>query len=112
MKILVFIINFILLTIKSYYIKPGLHSNITLANFSFGSCYRGFLSDRYDIFKIINQNNPNLWVWLGDAAYVHELHINVYKTNLFDENFAKDIYQLVLNDECKLFYINSLNIII
>lgn len=80
----------------SYYIAHGEHSNLTLNNFSFGSCWRGFLSYRYDLFNMINKNDPQLWLWLGDSAYIHpkgfflppilytEIATKLYKDNLED----------------------------
>lgn len=82
------------------YISPGYYNNTTMTNFSYGSCYRGFLSERFDIFKTVNLNNPQLWVWLGDAAYVHALDINYLQGGLVEE-FVTDMYQSVLDDECK-----------
>ena len=37
-------------------------------NISFGSCY-GLYDFKKDIFKTITSNSPQLWIWLGDAAY-------------------------------------------
>jgi hypothetical protein len=54
----------------SYYIPSGDHQNITLTNFSFGSCFKGPNGWRQDMFKTIDQNDPQLWLWAGDAAYV------------------------------------------
>jgi phosphodiesterase/alkaline phosphatase D-like protein len=42
---------------------------LTLA---FGSCYRSFL--QYPtIFKMVALNDPQLWIWMGDAAYTDDL---------------------------------------
>jgi hypothetical protein len=35
---------------------------------AFGSCFHIF-NMKNDIFATIGENRPNLWVWLGDAAY-------------------------------------------
>lgn len=39
---------------------------------AFGSCY-GMLHFMTDIFKTINAYDPNLWIWLGDAAYTDDV---------------------------------------
>ena len=85
MKLLLFLL---IMPIFSYYLAPGKH-NYSLDTFTFGSCYRGFLSSRYDIFEQINKNNPQLFIWLGDAAYVH----NVTLIDNFDESFAWNLYK-------------------
>ena len=43
-----------------------------LKNFAFGSCY-GSLGAKTDIFKAIGEYNPDLWIWLGDSAYLDTL---------------------------------------
>lgn len=35
---------------------------------AFGSCFHIF-NMKNDIFATIGENRPNVWVWLGDAAY-------------------------------------------
>jgi hypothetical protein len=97
MKNLIFIL--ILSPILTYYLPTGYH-NYSLTTFAFGSCYRGFFSMRYDIFKQVNKNNPQLFLWLGDAAYVH----NVTIIDDFDEAFAVNLYKENWEDECKYIY--------
>lgn len=54
----------------TYYIPQGYNNNLTLSNFTFGSCFGGFLATRYDAFKHITKMNPSLFVWTGDVTYV------------------------------------------
>jgi len=35
---------------------------------NYGACY-GFKNQSNDIFKSVIANDPDVWVWLGDAAY-------------------------------------------
>ncbi len=93
----------------SYYIPIGNHPNTTLTNFAFGSCFFGRLSTRLDIFNAINQENPELWLWLGDAAYIDEFTMNMFKQTI-DINSEKIIktFNGSKNNECILQY-NSYN---
>ena len=36
---------------------------------AFGSCY-GIEDHKSNIFETIAEDKPDLWIWLGDAAYV------------------------------------------
>ena len=41
--------------------------------FAFGSCYR-ILDFKNDIFSVIGkEHEPDLWAWLGDAAYTDNI---------------------------------------
>ena len=61
--ILILLTNFI----ESYYISSS-NKNTTLYNFSFGSCFKYRYTN--NIFETILKNNPQLWIWSGDAIYV------------------------------------------
>lgn len=39
---------------------------------AFGSCY-GLVNFYTDIFRHVNAFKPDLWVWLGDAAYTDDI---------------------------------------
>jgi hypothetical protein len=94
-----YIVNFSM----SYPIISGSHQNTTLNTFAFGSCFYGRLSTRLDIFKTINLHNPELWVWLGDAAYVDKVALwDYYKSHLeVDFKKAEEIFATSKNNECK-----------
>ena len=84
-----------------YYIPAEKNINKTFTNFSFGSCFLGFLSDRDDMFKTINLNNPELWIWLGDAAYIDHVNINYFSNNIpLDVEYAKGMFEKVKNEKC------------
>jgi hypothetical protein len=87
----------------SYPIISGSHKNTTLNTFAFGSCFYGRLSTRLDIFKTILLHKPELWVWLGDAAYVDTVAVwDYYKSHLnVDFKKAEEIFSLSKNNECK-----------
>lgn len=47
-------------------------SNLIQTKFSFGSCANFIKSPDIDIFPAIMQFNPELFIWLGDFAYVDD----------------------------------------
>lgn len=58
---------------NSYYIKEGEQKSFPVSNFSFGSCYNSWSSKRMDAFKYIKKLNPELFIWMGDAAYLDSI---------------------------------------
>jgi hypothetical protein len=109
MKIYIFFI--VIKVIFSYYISPGLHNDINITKFSFGSCYRGPYGWRSDIFHTISNNNPQLWLWLGDSAYVDKLTIFHYYRSTQDLNFTKveEIFNDTKKNECIYFLLRLFN---
>ena len=91
--------------IFSYYISPGLHKDSIITNFSYGSCYRGPHGWRSDIFNTVMKSKPQLWLWLGDAAYVDKLTIFHYYRSTQDLNFTKveEIFNDTKNNRCYYF---------
>lgn len=87
---------------QSYYISPGDHTNITINNFAFGSCFYGKYSTKLDTFKSILKENPQLWVWLGDAAYVDKTTIfDIFKSTInVNLTWAKEIFNESKNNKC------------
>jgi hypothetical protein len=64
---------FIFNCINGYFINSEDRHNVSSINsFAFGSCYNGINKhkSRYDIFDTIHKNKPDLFIWLGDAAYI------------------------------------------
>ena len=49
---------------------------------AFGSCY-GIFGKKGDIFRAVSENDPGLWVWLGDAAYTDKTRLSFGKALLF-----------------------------
>jgi alkaline phosphatase D len=106
--------NFIFLILLKaylfYYIPAGNH-NTTLTNFTFGSCYRGPKGWRQDIFQTINQNKPQLWLWLGDAAYVDNIFASIvgyYRSTLdIDEERIETLFNYTKFNKGKI-YTNNL----
>ena len=97
-EILILFINFSVNF--SYYIEENHHPDI-INNFAFGSCFYGRSSTRLDMFKIILKNNPELWVWLGDAAYSdYDLK---EKGKIFDYEFSQNIFNISKSNKCKYF---------
>ena len=92
---------------SSYYIPIGNHNNTTLQNFAFGSCFGGFLStNKTWIFKTILKNNPQLWIWGGDAAYLDSFSINYFRRSLaLNFTHAENMFLKTKND----IYYNELN---
>ncbi len=99
MKICFFILMLFKI-IKCYYIPEG-HHNKTLNNISFGSCYEGFLADRYDIFKSVLNERPEMWVWLGDATYLDNITYNYFKYEKdFSEIWVENMFDRTTNEKC------------
>lgn len=101
MSMLIFVVFLVLFILTNEYYIPSGHSNKTLNNFAFGSCFYGRESERLDMFKIVNEHNPDLWVWLGDLAYVdtHTWHIwkQTFHINL---TLAQEIFDGSKNNLC------------
>lgn len=71
-----------------YYLKNGYHNSTQLNNISFGSCFFGRESNRLEIFDVVMKHDPQMWLWMGDAAYVDE-HITFrYFMSTIDVNFT------------------------
>jgi len=51
------------------------------------------------MFKTIQTHNPELWVWLGDAAYA-DLRFS-FNNNNFDYQYSLNIFNQSKNNECK-----------
>lgn len=95
------ILFYILQTIKGYFIPPGNHNNVTLHNFSFGSCFYGRESERLDIFKTVLKNSPQMWFWIGDAAYVDVNTVLYYWKSTLEVNFTEveKIFNIAKSEE-------------
>jgi len=88
--------------VKSYYIPEGSHSNITLNDFAFGSCYGGFLKNRMDIFKIVLKSNPQMWLWVGDATYLDFFTYNYLRKDFgYNSSHVEKMFNETKYDECK-----------
>ena len=78
MKIICLIIfSFAFNTFGFLPLKMGNNSNMIINKFAFGSCYNFFGPKRMDIFKTINNNNPDMFVWLGDVTYLDDINLNL-----------------------------------
>lgn len=93
---------------KCLYLKDGNNSNIIISKLAFGSCFNGFGYKRFEIFESILNNNPDIFVWLGDVAYLDEFNFSLIfgsvppfsKENAikkFDETYNEKHYSLFRN---------------
>lgn len=75
------VISLILLkNIFAYYIPPENHKLTSINSFAFGSCYNLHKNvSKYAIFNVIDKNKPDIFMWLGDAAYVRFSPTSKYK---------------------------------
>eukprot|EP00347_Sterkiella_histriomuscorum_P002368 403368424 len=65
---------------------------------AFGSCY-GMLHFKSDIFKTINQYDPHLWIWLGDAVYLDDVAGAAYKSdNSMPLEYVEERYMQTKSD--------------
>ena len=56
---------------------------------AFGSCY-GIFSRSSDIFETVVEDSPDVFVWLGDVAYVdNPSHFGAMPTDYIKERFEK-----------------------
>eukprot|EP00347_Sterkiella_histriomuscorum_P018200 403346407 len=66
---------------------------------AFGSCY-GIFDYKGDIFKTIVQNDPSLWIWLGDAAYTDQVRKAGFTSdNSMPMDYIKHRFQQTLDDK-------------
>jgi phosphodiesterase/alkaline phosphatase D-like protein len=47
---------------------------------AFGSCY-GWRNKTSNIFQSVSENNPSVWLWVGDAAYTDRKFMPYSKIN-------------------------------
>eukprot|EP00347_Sterkiella_histriomuscorum_P005565 403356122 len=66
------------------YQKDG-NTELSSYRIGFGSCFDK-KQKRTDIFKDINQENLDLWIWLGDFAYVDK-HVGVIMQYVYGQNY-------------------------
>jgi hypothetical protein len=85
---------------NTYYISNS--QDKVLNNMTFGSCFYGRESKRFDIFEKILSHKPEMWMWTGDASYVDELIIFNYWKSTIDVDFEKSerIFNVCRNEPC------------
>ena len=89
---LIFISLLLSLSLCYYYDDNSIDRGFTLTNFTFGSCFYGRLSKNLTIFNSIQKHHSNLWIWLGDAAYVDEPNLVQYYRSTFPNNWTRVEY--------------------
>lgn len=103
MKNLLLFVYFLLFEYSYSYYIPNENSAMILKNISFGSCYNGFMSTRYDIFKTVNMNNPQVFMWTGDVAYMDTMIDTMvnqyYQTHKLDEEYGLSRFNRTYYDE-------------
>ena len=96
---------YLIIKSKCYYIQTGNHPKITLNNLTFGSCFVGRESDRFDMFKVILENDPQMWMWTGDAAYVDEPTSQFWKSSIdLNSTKARKIFWDSKTNHCKILF--------
>jgi hypothetical protein len=90
---------------NSFYVSNN-HPNVTLNNFTFGSCFYGRESTRLDIFEKIAKENSQMFIWAGDSAYVDTQTIMYYWKSTIETNLtlAKEIFKESKNEKCKIIF--------
>ena len=69
LKCLIFLTIFFF--VLNYYIPEKAHNITSINSFAFGSCYNLKKTiSKYTIFDVIDKHKPDVFMWLGDAAYV------------------------------------------
>lgn len=70
-------------------------NNHEVSSIAFGSCFKTYnLGKDNKIFKAVKDKNPDLWVWLGDTAYLDNLN---FKLSKFEEDYIKNHVETVFN---------------
>ena len=103
--IVILLVNYI----QAYYLPENnkerldvlMQKNHTVTNFAFGSCFNGFLKSRMDMFKTINNHDPDLFIFNGDVTYLDELDLNLIFNipPVFNETESKIMYDDSFNNE-------------
>jgi alkaline phosphatase D len=95
-KLPLLICTLLLLNACKHATQPNIDSLQSIQNIAFGSCNRQDLDQSY--WPIIQAQNPDLWLWLGDNVYADTEDMNLMadiyqqqKTNPFYQNFSKTI---------------------
>lgn len=82
--------------ITSYPLMNNINKNITLNKIAFGSCFNTQLKSNFlDIFEIININNLDLFIWIGDSAYLDILNKPWHHYN---EDFIQGFIDLIYSN--------------
>ena len=72
---------------------------------AFGSCFRIFDMKNH-IFKTIQENDPHVWTWMGDAAYTDDTKMSGFKKdNSLSLEHIKMKFEETTNDPCKIILI-------
>ena len=92
----------VLAVVMFYSCKPAETWDATIVNketgtvkIAFGSCAHSY--DTLEIFDAINEQKPDLWVWLGDIVYGDTQDMKILKEK-YDRQKAKPQYQQLLNN--------------
>lgn len=92
--IVVFLVIFFLsCTTKEDFSSVILKRDSPEVSIAFGSCAHSY--DTLEIFGAINQQNPDVWVWLGDIVY-GDTHDMAVLREKYDRQKAKPEYQQLL----------------
>ena len=97
----IFFFLFLIISVKTYYVKEGHVSTKIITNFTFGSNYYGRYSKSSNIFETIQSHNPDLFIWLGNAVYLAQPKFNYFETSLENMDFemVRSLYKKVKQEE-------------
>ena len=63
-------------------------SDKIVSTINFGSCH--FPNDEKNVFEQVIKRNPDLWIWLGDSAYLDHEDIDFESNLIFSRTFIKN----------------------
>lgn len=69
---------------------------------AFGSCFKFYRNQKTDVFKRISEHNPDVFLWLGDAAYIDNMPIVGYWTPEINMTKVEEKFNITKHDECIL----------
>ena len=79
-----------LTNIYTYYIPETNHNITNITSFAFGSCYNLKKTiSKYTIFNEISKTSADVFLWLGDAAYVDEPNLLYYYKQTHPNNWTR-----------------------
>ena len=96
-----FLFLLLLISTKTFYVKEGQVSPKILTNFTFGSNFFGRYTTHENIFEKIVSHNPSLWIWLGNAVYLHQPNFNYFQSSpeSIDYELIRPLYNKVKEDK-------------
>jgi len=86
-----------LIILSFLFLLVNANTNLTIA---FGACFKFYRNQKTDVFKRIGEFEPNIFLWLGDAAYIDIMPILAFWFPETDMNKIAEKFNITKHDEC------------